>query len=120
MKQNIKNILLAFTLWVIFITMVLSLTSCTSDTIPEEISVERTIRISNEGKPFEYWLGKVHYDSRGQEVNIIVDLGTQITLSAIVPVIDGVPISPNFQVYQDDRLVELRKVTLGFFWYEVK
>ena len=120
MKQIIKNILLAFTLWVIFITMILSLTSCTSDTILEEISVERTIRISNEDKPFEYWLDKVHYDSDGSNVRVVVDKGTQITLSAIVPVIDGVPISPNFQVYQDNRLVELVKVTKGFFWYEVK
>jgi hypothetical protein len=120
MKQNIKNILLAFTLWVIFITMVLSLTSCTTDNIPPSVAIQRNIYISNQGKPFEYWLGKVHYDSRGQEVNIIVEVGTQITLSAIVPVIDGVPISPNFQVYQDGKVIKLRKVTLGFFWYEVK
>jgi hypothetical protein len=120
MKQNIKNILLAFTLWVIFITMVLSLTSCTTDNIPPSVAIQRNIYISNQGKPFEYWLDQMHYDSDGQQVRVMVDLGTQITLSAIVPVIDGVPISPNFQVYQDDRLVELRKVTLGFFWYEVK
>ena len=78
------------------------------------------IQISNEGKPFEYWLNKVRYDSEGQGINVMVDSGTQITLSAIVPVINGVSISPNFKVYQDGRIVELKKVKIGLFWYEVK
>ena len=119
MKQNIKDALLVFAMWVVLFTTVLSMTSCTTDNIPPSVATQRNIHISNQGKPFEYWLDQMHYDSDGQQVRVMVDLGTQITLSAIVPVIEGVAISPNFQVYQDGRVVELKKVTAGFFWYEV-
>jgi len=114
------NLLLVITFWLAFLTTTLSLSSCTPDNLPAPEAIQHTINISNEGKPFEYWLGQIHYDSEGQDVRTTVDPGTQITLSAIVPVINGVAVSPNFQVYQDGRAVELKKVTLGFFWYEVK
>jgi hypothetical protein len=118
--KNMKDILLVIVLRLFFFTVIVSLVSCSPDYIPSSDEVQHTIHISNEGKPFEYWLNKVHYDSEGQEIKVIVDSGTQITLSAIVPVINGVSISPNFQVYQDSRIVELKKVTIGFFWYKVK
>lgn len=104
----------------LFFSMIVSSSSCTPEYIPESDAVQHIIHISNEGKPFEYWLNKVHYDSEGQEIGVMVDSGTQITLSAIVPIINGVPISPNFRVHQDNRVVVLKKITTGFFWYEVK
>jgi hypothetical protein len=120
MKRNIKDILLVTTLWLFFFTIILSLTSCSPENIPSSDEVQHTIHISNEGKPFEYWLDNVHYNSEGQEIKVMVDSGTQITLTAIVRVINGVPIIPNFKVYQDSRIVELKKITMGFFWCEVK
>ena len=114
------NPLLVIIFWLAFITTTLSLSSCTPDSLPAPVAAQHTISISNEGKPFEYWLGQIHYDSEGQNIRVTLDPGTQITLSAIVPVINGVIFSPNFQVYQDGRAVELKKVTTGFFWYEVK
>lgn len=108
---------------VFYFMLALALASCTSDI--EEVqqitqqNVQRTIRVSNEGKSFEYWLNQAHYSSDGQEVIVSVNSGTQITLGAIVPVVNGVSISPNFEVYQDGVLVEIKKVTLGFFWYQV-
>ena len=120
MKRNVKDVLLATTLWLFFFIIILSLSSCSPENIPSSDEVQHTIQISNEGKPFEYWLNKVRYDSEEQGINVMVDSGTQITLSAIVPVINGVSISPNFKVYQDGRIVELKKVKIGLFWYEVK
>ena len=120
MKRNIKDILLVTTLWLFFFTIILSLTSCSPENIPSSDEVQHTIHISNEGKPFEYWLNNVHYNSEGQEIKVMVDSGTQITLTAIVRVINGVSIIPNFKVYQDSRVVELKKITTGFFWCEVK
>lgn len=108
---------------VFYFMLAVALASCTSDV--EEVqqiteqNVQRTIRVSNEGKPFEYWLNQAHYSGDGQEVIVSVNSGTQITLGAIVPVVNGVSISPKFEVYQDGVLVEIKKVTLGFFWYQV-
>jgi len=80
---------------------------------------QHTIKISNDGKPFEYWLYQAHYNSDGQEVEVSVNSGTQITMSAIVPVVNGVSVIPNFQVKQDGVVVEIKQVTLGFYWYKV-
>lgn len=106
-----------------YFVVALTLASCTTEIEKvqqiNQQNVQRTIRISNEDKPFEYWLNQAHYNSYGQEVIVSVNSGTQITLGAIVPVVNGVSISPNFEVYQDGVLVEIKKVTLGFFWYQV-
>jgi len=101
----------------------LCIQSCTTDIEQVQQAIQQdtqhTIRISNEGKPFEYWLYQTHYNSDGQDVNISVESGTQITMSAIVPVVNGVAITPNFDMYQDGLPVEIKQVTPAFYWYKV-
>jgi hypothetical protein len=108
---------------VFFIILAVCLQSCTSGVEDVQQAIQQdtqhTIRISNEGKPFEYWLYQAHYNSDGQEVEVSVNSGTQITMSAIVPVVNGVSIPPNFTVRQDGSVVQIKQVTSAFYWYQV-
>jgi hypothetical protein len=113
MKNNLKFISLG-------ILLTAALTSCTSDDFQVEPNPYHSVRISNDGKQFEYWLGSEHHNSNGATASLTVKEGTQITMAAVVRVVDGVPIIPNIKLYQDDKLATIKQVTQGFFWYEVK
>ena len=97
-----------------------ALTSCTSEDIQPEPNPYHSVRISNNGKQFEYWLGSEHHNSNGDTVSLTVKDGTQITMAAVVEVVNNVAIIPNIKLYQDDKLATINQVTQGFFWYEVK
>lgn len=97
-----------------------TLTSCTNDDIITTPNPYHSVRISNDGKQFEYWLGSEHHNSNGDTVSLTVKDGTQITMAAVVQVVNDVAIIPNIKLYQDDKLATIKQVTQGFFWYEVK
>ena len=113
MKNNLKFISLG-------ILLTAALTSCTSEDIQPEPNPYHSVRISNNGKQFEYWLGSEHHNSNGDTVSLTVKDGTQITMAAVVEVVNNVAIIPNIKLYQDDKLATIKQVTQGFFWYEVK
>jgi hypothetical protein len=100
------------------LTLLITCLSCTTEDIPELKEKESLITISNDDKPFEYWLDSVHYSTNGP-ISIYVPQRTQITITAVVRVVDGAVIIPNVKLYQDNKLVELRQVTSGFFWYQI-
>ena len=102
------------------ILLAATLTSCTSEDIQTEPNPYHSVRISNNGKQFEYWLGSEHHNSNGDTVSLTVKDGTQITMAAVVEVVNNVVIIPNIKLYQDDKLATIKQVTQGFFWYEVK
>jgi hypothetical protein len=102
------------------ILLAATLTSCTSEDITPAPDPYHQIRISNDGKQFEYWLGSERHNSNGDTVLLSVKEGTQITMTAVVRVVDGVTIIPNIKLYQDNKLATIRQITQGFFWYEVK
>ena len=112
MKNNLRILSL-------FIFSLATLSSCTTDEIQPTETVH-SVHISNGGKPFEYWLEKEYYGSNGDAAFLYVPKGTQITIGATVEVIEDIEIIPNIQVYQDDKAVELRQITKGFFLYRVK
>ena len=104
----------------LFLSLILLITciSCTSEDNPEPVERQYLVTISNDDKPFEYWLDSVHY-STNTPVTIYVPERTQITITAVVRVVEGVVIIPNIKLYQDNQLVELGQVTSGFFWYQI-
>lgn len=93
--------------------------SCSNEDNQIQTSNKRQIQISNEGNQFEYWLNQDRHNSNGETISVIVDKGTQITICSVVRVIDGVIIIPNVQVYQDSKVMSIRQVNKGLFWYEV-
>ena len=106
-----KNLFLSF---ILLITCI----SCTTEDNPEPVEREYLITISNDDKPFEYWLDSIHYSANGP-ISVYVPERTQITITAVVRVVDDVIIIPNIKLYQDNNLVELRQITSGFFWYQI-
>ena len=86
----------------------------------EVVSTTRTVSIYNEGKGFEYWLDQKAYNSQGENITTVEEEGTQITISAIVEVRQGILIIPNIEIYQDNKKVILKKINSGLYWYEVK
>jgi hypothetical protein len=93
--------------------------SCSTDETQPTVTV-RSIHISNNGKPFEYWVGKERNESDGKSVFEYFPNGTEITIGAVVEVKDNVEIIPNIIVYQDSKLVQLKQITKSFYWYKVK
>ena len=104
----------------LFLSLILLVTclSCTSEDNPEPVERQYLVTISNDDKPFEYWLDSVHY-STNTPVTVYVPERTQITITAVVRVVDNVIIIPNIKLYQDNNLVQLRQITSGFFWYQI-
>jgi len=102
----------------LFFILLITCISCTSEDNPEPVEREYLITISNDDKPFEYWLDSVHYSTNGP-ISVYVPQDTQITITAVVRVVDDVIIIPNIKLYQDNTLVQLRQITSGFFWYQV-
>ena len=103
------------------VLVVISCVSCSSEDIEVQTQPEPTshlISISNDDKPFEYWLDKEYYSS-STPVSLIVPSNTQITIGAIVEVRNNVEILPNIQVYHNNKLVTLRQVTKSFFIYRI-
>ena len=102
------------------LTLLVTCLSCTTEEITDTSSEpgKHLVTISNDDKPFEYWLDSVHY-STTTPVTVYVPQHTQITITAVVRVVDNVVIIPNVKLYQDNKLVELRQVTSGFFWYQI-
>lgn len=107
---------------ILFLSLILLITcqSCTTeDSITSNAEPKKhLINISNDNKPFEYWLNSTHY-STTTPVSIYVPKNTQITITAVVTVINNTPIIPNIKVHQDSKLVQIRQITSGFFWYQI-
>ncbi len=94
--------------------------SCTADEATTPTETVRSVNISNDGKPFEYWLNKEVFRSQGEVVFIYVPIKTQITIGATVEVVDGIEVIPNIQLYQDLKPMPLKQITKGFYCYEVR
>jgi hypothetical protein len=92
--------------------------SCTPPDIDPPTPVMRVITISNDNKPFEYWLNSVHYSSNGP-VTMCVPQGTQITIVAVVEVINTYYVIPNVKLYQDNVLIDIYQINFGTFWHQV-
>lgn len=92
--------------------------SCTPPDNDPPMPVMRVITISNDNKPFEYWLGSVHYTSNGP-VSMCVPQGTQITIVAVVEVINTYYVIPNVKLYQDNVLIDIYQINFGTWWYQV-
>jgi len=92
--------------------------SCTPPDIDPPTPVMRVITISNDNKPFEYWLNSVHYSSNGP-VSMCVPQGTQITIVAVVEVINTYYVIPNVKLYQDNVLIDIYQINFGTFWHQV-
>lgn len=92
--------------------------SCTTpdDNIPQ--ATTRLITISNDDKPFEFWLDNYHYSS-STPITILVEKNTQITITAVVEVQNNIPITPNIKVYQNNVQVQIEQITTGWFKYFV-
>lgn len=92
--------------------------SCTTpdNNIPQ--ATTRLITISNDNKPFEFWLGNYHYSS-STPITILVEQQTLITVTAVVEVQNNVPIIPNIKIYQNNVQVQIEQITLGWFKYYV-
>lgn len=107
---------------ILFLTLILLITcqSCTPEDSPviKAETSKHLITISNDNKPFEYWLDSVHY-STTTPISIYVPKNTQITITAVVTVINNTPVIPNIKLYQDSKLVQIRQITSGFFWYQI-
>jgi hypothetical protein len=107
---------------ILFLSLFLLITcqSCTTEEIPTSNAEPKKhlITISNDNKPFEYWLDSAHY-STTTPVSIYVPEHTQITITAVVTVVNNTPIIPNIKVHQDNKLVQIRQITSGFFWYQI-
>ena len=100
--------------------LIITCTSCTSEDIETQIqsqSVDHLITISNDNKPFEYWLNKEYFSS-STPVSLVVPSNTQITIGAIVEVQNGVEILPNIKVYQNNISVKIKQITKSFFSYK--
>jgi hypothetical protein len=96
----------------------IALSSCTvpDNNIPQ--STTRLITISNDNKPFEYWLDNYHYCAE-TTVSILVEKNTQITITAVVEVQNNIPIIPNIKVYQNNVQVQTNQISTGWFIYVV-
>ena len=101
--------------------------SCSTDETQPTVTDEtqptvtvHSIRISNNGKPFEYWVGKERNESDGKSVFEYFPNGTEITIGAVIEVKDNVEIIPNILVYQDSKPAQLKQITKSFYWYKVK
>lgn len=103
-------------------TILLTCQSCSNEDYQAELSTksQSQIQISNDGNQFEYWLDQEHYNSDGETISVIVDKGTQITICSVVLVISGVIMIPNVKVCQDNKIIDIRQINEGLFWYEVK
>lgn len=102
-----------------FITIAfIAFASCTTpdDNIPQ--ATTRLITISNDDKPFEFWLDNYHYSS-STPITILVEKNTQITITAVVEVQNNIPITPNIKVYQNNVQVQIEQITTGWFKYFV-
>ena len=92
--------------------------SCTPPDNDPPMPVMRVITISNDDKPFEYWLNSVHYSSNGP-VSMCVPQGTQITITAVVFVVNTYYVIPNVKLYQDNVLIDIYQINYGTFWHQV-
>ena len=97
---------------------IITFASCTTPDNDPPTPVMRVITISNDNKPFEYWLGSVHYTSTGP-VSMCVPQGTQITIIAVVEVQNGYIVIPNVKLYQDNVLIDIYQINYGTFWHQV-
>jgi hypothetical protein len=100
--------------------LIITCTSCTSGDIKTKVqcqSVDHLITISNDNKPFEYWLNKEYFNS-STPVSLVVPSNTQITIGAIVEVRNGVEMLPNIKVYQNNISVKIKQITKSFFSYK--
>ena len=92
--------------------------SCTPPDNDPPAPITRVITISNDDKPFEYWLGGVHHSSNGP-VSMCVPQGTQITITAVVLVVNTYYVIPNVKLYQDNVLIDILQINFGTFWHQV-
>ena len=92
--------------------------SCTPPDNDPPTPIMRVITISNDNKPFEYWLNSVHYTSNGP-VSMCVPQGTQITIIAVVEVVNTYYVIPNIKLYQDNVLIDIFQINFGTFWHQV-
>ena len=92
--------------------------SCTPPDNDPPMPVTRVITISNGNKPFEYWLGSVHYSSNAP-VSMCVPQGTQITIIAVVEVQNGNIVIPDVRLYQDNVRIDIYQINNGTWWYQV-
>jgi hypothetical protein len=97
---------------------IITFASCTPPDNDPPTPVTRVITISNDNKPFEYWLGSVHYTSTGP-VSMCVPQGTQITIIAVVEVENGYIVIPNVKLYQDNVLIDIYQINYGTWWHQV-
>ena len=100
--------------------LIITFTSCSTGDIETQVqceSVNRLITISNDNKPFEYWLNKEYFSS-STPVSLIVPSNTQITIGAIIEVRNNIEILPNIKVYQDNNAVKIKQITKSFFSYK--
>jgi len=101
--------------------VIITCASCSSEDIEVPTQSEPTlhlISISNDNKPFEYWLDKQYFSS-STPVSLVVPSNTQITIGAIVEVRNNVELLPNIVVSQDNKLVKIKQVTKSFYLYRV-
>lgn len=92
--------------------------SCTTPDNDPPAPITRVITISNDDKPFEYWLGSVHYNSN-VPVTMSVPQGTQITIVAVVEVQNGYIVIPNVKLYQDNVRIDIYQINYGTWWHQV-
>ena len=92
--------------------------SCTPPDNDPPAPITRVITISNDNKPFEYWLDSVHYTSNGP-VSMCVPQGTQITIVAVVEVENGYIVIPNVKLYQDNMLIDIYQINYGTWLHQV-
>ncbi len=63
----------------LFFLLLTTCISCTSEDNPEPVERQYLVTISNDDKPFEYWLDSVHYSTNGP-ISVYVPQDTQITI----------------------------------------
>jgi len=103
---------------VLILLAFISFASCTpdNDDIPQPIPT--LITISNDNKPFEFWLDNFHYTS-STPITLLVKKNTQITITAVIEVQNNVPIIPNIKVYKNNVQVQIEQISTGWFKYFV-